>query len=92
MGLLAVLVAQTLDPTRILAVAILLFMCRLAANRGAGWLALIVGSIVLSWFFSFAMLGQTGDFALNSASVGVASNAVIIAVLFSLLKLYRRFL
>jgi hypothetical protein len=92
MGALAVLVAQIVDPIRIIAVASLLFLCRLATNRGAGWLALIVGIVVLAWFFAFVMLGQqTGDPAWNSAAVGVISNAVIVAILLGLLSLYRRF-
>lgn len=88
---LAVLVAQITDPIRIIAVGILLLLTRMAANRGAGWLGLVVGCVVLSWFFSFVVLGQTGQFAWDSATVGVVANAVVVLVLIGLLALYRRF-
>lgn len=88
---LAVLVAQITDPIRIIAVGVLLFLTSLAANRGAGWLGLVVGCVVLSWFLSFVVLGQTGQFAWDSATVGVVANAIIAAVLIGLLALYRRF-
>ncbi len=92
MLLTAIIIAQILDPVRIILVGIAFFACRLAERQGAGWLALIVALAAIAAFFPFVIFGQTGDAAWITAAVGVISNALIVLVLAGLQKLYRRVL
>ena len=90
MLLTAIVVAQILDPIRIILVGIAFFACRLAERQRAGWLALMVALAAIAAFFPFVIFGQAGGVAWTSTVVGIISNALIVLVLAGLRKLYRR--
>ncbi len=89
MLLLAIVTAQVLDPARIVVLGIILGLTRLVDSRTVGHLGLVFGAVVVAFAFPFLVLGQTGMLARMSALVGLLSNAVIIAVLMGLARLWR---
>ncbi|MBZ9799174.1 hypothetical protein [Mesorhizobium sp. ES1-4] len=91
MLLTAIVIAQILDPLRILLVAIAYFLSRLASRPGVGWLGLVVAIVALAVGYPPVILGQSGDIAWISGAVGVISNALVAAVVAGLLRLQRRF-
>ncbi|MBZ9672115.1 hypothetical protein FJ970_11380 [Mesorhizobium sp. B2-1-8] len=91
MLLTVIVIAQILDPLRIVLVAIAYFLSRLAGRPGAGWLGLVAAIVVIAIGYPSAILGQSGDIAWMSGAVGVISNALIAAVMAGLLRLQRRF-
>ncbi|MBZ9708397.1 hypothetical protein LB543_16865 [Mesorhizobium sp. ESP7-2] len=91
MLLTVIVIAQILDPLRIVLVAIAYFLSRLAGRPGAGWLGLVAAIVVIAVGYPSVILGQSGDIAWMSGAVGVISNALIAAVMAGLLRLQRRF-
>ena len=91
MLLTAIVIAQILDPLRILLVGIAYFLSRLVKRPGMGWLGLLAAIVVIAAGFPFVILGQSGDIAWTTAAIGVISNALIVAALAGLLRLQRRF-
>ncbi|TPM27043.1 hypothetical protein [Mesorhizobium sp. B2-3-4] len=91
MLLIAIVVAQILDPLRILLVAIAYFLSLRVRRPGAGWLGLVAALVVIAMLYPFAVLGQSGDIAWTSGAVGVISNALITGAVAGLLRLQRRF-
>ncbi len=89
MLLTAIVLAQILDPIRIILVGIAFFVCRLVERQGAGWLALVATLVAIAGFFPFVIFGQTGDAAWTLAAVGVISNGLIVLVMAGLQGLYR---
>ena len=91
MLLITIVIAQMLDPLRIVLVGIAYFFSRLVERPGAAWLGLFAAIVVIAAGFPFAVLGQSGDIAWTTAAIGVISNALIAAVVAGLLRLRRRF-
>ena len=91
MLLTAIVIAQILDPLRILLVGIAYFLSRLVKRPGMGWLGLLAAIVVIAAGFPFVIFGQSGDVAWTTAAIGVISNALIVAALAGLLRLQRRF-
>ena len=91
MLLTAIVIAQILDPLRILLVGIAYFLSRLVKRPGMGWLGLLAAIVVIAAGFPFVILGQSGDIAWTTAAIGVISNALIAGAMAGLLRLQRRF-
>ncbi|MBN9258850.1 MULTISPECIES: hypothetical protein [unclassified Mesorhizobium] len=91
MLLIAIVIAQLLDPLRILFVGVAYFVSRLATRPDLGWLGLVAAIVAIAAGYPFLILGQSGDIAWTTAAVGVISNALITLVLAGLLRLRRRF-
>ena len=89
MLLLAIVTAQVLDPVRIVVLGIVFGLARLAADRTVGQLGLVIGAVIVAFVFPFLVLGQTGMLAQMSALAGLLANAIIIAVLMGLTRLWR---
>ena len=88
MLLLAIVTVQVLDPVRIVVLGIIFGVTRLAANRTVGLLGLGTGAVMAAFVFPFLVLGQTGMLAEMSALAGLLANALIIAVLMGLTRLW----
>ncbi|TPM89987.1 hypothetical protein [Mesorhizobium sp. B2-1-3A] len=91
MLLTAIVIAQILDPLRILLVGIAYFLSRVAKRPSVGWLGLLVAIVVIAAGFPFMVLGQSGGIAWTTAAIGVISNALIAGALAGLLRLQRLF-
>ncbi|RVD53061.1 MAG: hypothetical protein EOS30_01820 [Mesorhizobium sp.] len=91
MLLTAIVIAQILDPLRIVLIAIAYFLSLRVKQPGVGWLGLVAAIVIIAIFYPFVILGQSGDIAWMSGAVGVISNALIAAVVAGLLGLQRRF-
>lgn len=91
MLLTAIVIAQILDPLRILLVGIAYFLSRVAKRPSVGWLGLLLAIVVIAAGFPFMVLGQSGDIAWTTAAIGMISNALIVAALAGLLRLQRLF-
>ncbi|BCG71446.1 hypothetical protein MesoLj113a_26040 [Mesorhizobium sp. 113-1-2] len=91
MLLTAIVIAQILDPLRILLVGISYFLSRLVKRPGMGWLGLPAAIVVIAAGFPFVIFGQSGDVAWTTAAIGVISNALIAGAMAGLLRLQRRF-
>lgn len=91
MLLTAIVIAQILDPLRIVLVGIAYFLSRLIKRPGMGWLGLLAAIVVIAAGFPFVIFGQSGDIAWTTAAIGVISNALIAGAMAGLLRLQRRF-
>jgi len=91
MLLIAIVIAQMLDPLRILLVGIAYFLSRLVKRPGMGWLGLLAAIVVIAAGFPFVILGQSGYIAWTTAAIGVISNALIAGAIAGLQRLQRRF-
>jgi hypothetical protein len=91
MLLTAIVIAQILDPLRILLVGIAYFLSRVAKRPSIGWLGLFVAIVVIAAGFPFMVFGQSGDIAWTTAAIGVISNALIAGAVAGLLRLQRLF-
>jgi len=91
MLLTAIVIAQILDPLRILLVGIAYFLSRLVKRPGMGWLGLLAAIVVIAAGFPFVILSQSDDIAWTTAAIGVISNALIAGAMAGLLRLQRRF-
>lgn len=91
MLLTAIVIAQILDPLRILLVGIAYFLSRVAKRPSIGWLGLFVAILVIAAGFPFMVFGQSGDIAWTTAAIGVISNALIAGAVAGLLRLQRLF-
>jgi len=91
MLLTTIVIAQILDPLRILLVGIAYFLSRLVERPGMGRLGLLAAIVVIAAGFPFVIFGQSGSVAWMTAAIGVISNALIAAVVAGLLRLQRRF-
>ncbi|TPL92648.1 hypothetical protein [Mesorhizobium sp. B2-3-12] len=91
MLLTAIVIAQILDPLRILLVGAAYFLSLRVKRPGAGWLGLLVAIVIIAVGYPFVILGQSGDIAWMGGAVGVISNALIAGVVAGLLRLQRRF-
>jgi hypothetical protein len=91
MLLTAIVIAQILDPLRILLVGIAYFLSRVAKRPNVGWLGLLVAIVVIAAGFPFVVFGQSGDIAWTTAAIGVISNALIAGAVAGLLRLQRLF-
>ncbi|OBQ70070.1 hypothetical protein [Mesorhizobium erdmanii] len=91
MLLIAIVIAQILDPLRILLVGIAYFLSRVAKRPNVGWLGLMVAIVVSAAGFPFLVFGQSGDIAWTTAAIGVISNALIAGALAALLRIQRLF-
>lgn len=91
MLLIAIVIAQLLDPLRILFVGVAYFVSRLARRPDLGWLGLVAAIVAIAIGYPFLILGQSGDIAWTTGAVGVISNALIALVVAGLLRLGRRF-
>jgi len=89
MLLLAIVTAQALDPARIVVLGIIFGLAGIAANRTVGRLGLGFGAVVVALAFPYLVFGQTGMPAQMSALAGLLSNAIILAVLVGLARLWR---
>ncbi|PBB66527.1 hypothetical protein CK228_21040 [Mesorhizobium sp. WSM4312] len=89
MLLTAIVIAQLLDPLRILLVGIAYFLSRLVKRPGVAWLGLCAAIVVIAAGFPFVVLGQSGEIAWTTAVIGVISNALIAAAMAGLLRLQR---
>ncbi|ANN57357.1 hypothetical protein BFX40_30525 [Mesorhizobium sp. SEMIA 3007] len=89
MLLIAIVIAQMLDPLRILLVGIAYFLSRSVKRPGVAWLGLCAAIVVIAAAFPFVVLGQSGDIAWTTTAIGVISNALIVAAMAGLLRLQR---
>lgn len=92
MLLTAIVIAQILDPLRILLVGIAYFLSLRVKRPGMGWLGLLAAIVVIAAGFPFVVFRQSGDIAWTTAAIGVISNALIAGAMAGLLRLQRRFL
>lgn len=88
MEALAVFVAQLLDPVRIVALAILVWLSYLTSPTFR-WL-LIAGSAIIVAVVIPQALGHAGQRADLPTVVGLFSNAAIVAVVLGLVRVFRR--
>ena len=91
MLLTAIVIAQILDPLRILLVGIAYFLSRSAKRPNVGWLGLLVAIVVIAAGFPFVVFRQSGDMGWTTAAIGVISNALIAGAVAGLLRLQRLF-
>lgn len=89
MGVIAIIVAQVLDPVRIVALALTVWLSRLVVQPALRWLILLVGVVLVAVVISQVVLGHTGQFATLSTTAGFVSNAVIVAIILGLRRLLR---
>ncbi|TPM89866.1 hypothetical protein [Mesorhizobium sp. B2-1-3A] len=90
MGLLAIIVAQVLDPVRVIGLLVLFGLTRLAENKGTGWFALAVGYLLISIVWPGILNGWTGPLAAMRFVAGFLSNAIILGLAFLVTRLWRR--
>ncbi|TIT65578.1 MAG: hypothetical protein E5W90_17610 [Mesorhizobium sp.] len=91
MLLTAIVIAQILDPLRIVLIAIAYFLSLRVKQPSVSWLGLVAAIVIIAIGYPFVVLGQSGDIAWMSGAVGVISNALIATVVAGLLRLQRRF-
>ncbi|RWE29592.1 MAG: hypothetical protein EOS78_29735 [Mesorhizobium sp.] len=91
MLLTAIVIAQILDPLRIVLIAIAYFLSLRVKQPSVSWLGLVAAIVIIAIGYPFVVLGQSGDIAWMSGAVGVISNALIAAVVAGILRLQRRF-
>ncbi|TGQ71446.1 MAG: hypothetical protein E5V49_03430 [Mesorhizobium sp.] len=91
MLLITIVIAQILDPLRILLVGIAYFLSLRVKRPGVGWLGLLAAIVIIAIGYPFVVLGQSGEIAGMSGAVGVISNALIAGAVAGLLRLQRRF-
>jgi hypothetical protein len=89
MGFLAVVVAQILDPIRIVALLVLFGLSSVAENRGARWFGLAVGYLLISIVWPGILTGYAGPLGAMTFSAGLISNAVILGLMLLAAKLWR---
>lgn len=89
MALLAIFVAQALDPIRVIVLLILFGLTRLATNYGAGWFGLAVGYVLISVAWPGIRDGYTGPLAGTIFLAGFLSNALILGVALLAARLWR---
>lgn len=90
MALLAIVLAQILDPLRIVLVGALFGMTMLVTNRWAGWFYLVLGLLALAVAMPL-LIDQTPDQRGTAVMVGVLSNALLVTVFMLLTKIWRSF-
>lgn len=81
MSLAAILIAQLIDPLRVLWLAYVAGFSLFARSRGSAVAGIGAGIVVVAWIFAYVALQLTGTEALMSFSVGLVTNAILIVVM-----------
>jgi len=90
MAIPAIILAQVLDPLRIILLGAAFGLAMLATNKWTGWFALAIAVLALAVVYPLLM-GQRGDEAGMAAMVGVLSNALLVMVFMLIRSAWRRF-
>ncbi|WP_353644242.1 hypothetical protein [Mesorhizobium sp. WSM2239] len=89
-ALIAIFIAQLLDPVRIGVLALATWLCRRTGSSVISWIGIAVAVVGLAFFIPFGLMGRNDSLAAMSAFVGIASHTAIVAIVLFVARLVDR--